>query len=79
MPSKGHDFKIKKFWTLNVKSNIRSKDYKTTRNPAKRGERGILREAREEGRRLYFSPPLVSRLALVSRFAQNVAFASLGS
>ena len=28
--------------------------------------------------KLYFSPPLVSRFALVPRFAQNAAFASLG-
>ena len=27
----------------------------------------------------YFSPPLVSRFALVSRFVQNAAFASLSS
>ena len=36
---------------------------------AKRGEQGILHEAREEERRktkLYFSPPLVSRFAHVS-------------
>ena len=46
---------------------------------ARRGEHGISREARGERRRknkapLYqFSPPLVSR------FARNAAFASLGS
>ena len=53
---------------------------------AKRGERSILHEAqneceaRNEGRRsIIKAPPLVSRVALFSHFAQNAAFASLGS
>ena len=45
---------------------------------AKRGERGILREALDEGRRnaLFFSSP---SLALRTRCAQNSALVSLGS
>ena len=53
---------------------------------AKRGERSILHEAqneceaRNEGRRsIIKAPPLVSRVALFSHFAQNAAFVSLGS
>ena len=36
---------------------------------AKRGERGILREARDDGeeKNYFFSPPLISRFALFSR------------
>ena len=51
---------------------------------AKRGNRGILREARDEGRRkkyfceIFFSS-LVSPFALVSLFAENTAAAWLGS
>ena len=43
---------------------------------AKRGERCIVRAARDESP---LEPPLVSRFALVSRFSQNAAFASLSS
>ena len=44
-------------------------------------EEGNECEARDErgSFMLYFSPPLVSRFALVLRFVQNAAFASLGS
>ena len=47
---------------------------------AKKGERDILREARDGREAQDDSSSLVfSHLALVSRFAQNAAFASLGS
>ena len=36
---------------------------------AKRGERGILPEARDEGEEIFFFSSLISRFALVSRFA----------
>ena len=44
---------------------------------AKRGEREILPEARDEGEeKNLFSPPLISRFALVSRFAQKLVLDS---
>ena len=65
--------KLGKFWRYkSLQTNLHNRRFMSQARRTRRFERSA-RRTRRSRRLLYFSPPLVSR------FAQNAAFASLGS